>query len=118
MSISDDQILLKEPEIGDLRPMLRELSSMWKDIGAELGVPKDVLDGLRGKGEARSDSEKLEDVLSDWIDSQCSDVTWQKIIDVLKKLRKNKQAGKMTAYLQEDKVKEKYRKKDDFKSFQ
>ena len=93
------------------------MNSKWFEIGKELRVEDDFLESLRKKGDARTDKEKLGEVLGEWIDSQCSDVTWQKVMDVMITLRKKKQAQQVKEYLEQPEVIERYHGKKDFKGF-
>ncbi len=85
----------------DLPTVFRQLntnSSQWNAIGRALGVSKDFRDGL--EMEKRSNEDKLEDVLNKWIESQCSDVTWDHLIKVLEEDLENKAlADKVRQYL-------------------
>ena len=110
----------KEPEKYDLQSLLcnsLQMSPKWFDIGNNLRVEDGFLESLRKTGDARTDEEKLGEVLVEWIDSQCSDVTWQTIIDVMVNLRKKKQAQQLKQYLEQPEVIERYRGKKDFEGF-
>ena len=43
-------------------------------------------EGLFKQGMMRSDDEKLEAVLNNWIETHCSDVSWDNLIQVLTEL--------------------------------
>ena len=60
---------------------LRQVSAKWDDIGRELGVSLDFRNGLEQGG--THPEKKLEMILNNWIQSQCSTVTWEVLIKVL-----------------------------------
>ena len=54
----------------------------WDEFGSELGVPFEKRDCLR-HDMTLEDRSRLERVVIFWIQSQCSPVTWQKILSTL-----------------------------------
>ncbi len=59
---------------------LKQVSAKWDDIGRELCVSFDFRCGLK---QDDTPEKKLENILDKWIDSQCSDVSWDALIKVL-----------------------------------
>ncbi len=58
---------------------LKPISANWDDIGRELCVPLNFRIGL----EQDTPEKKLEIILDKWINSKCSNVTWEALIKVL-----------------------------------
>ena len=112
--ITYKDMLLKEPEKKDVLDMLRQKSARWKEFAIALDVDDNLCDELTKAGSMASSYEKLDAVLEEWIESQCSDVTWQKVIDVLKKLNLNRTASEVRKFLEQDKIKLKYYNCEDF----
>lgn len=72
------------PELYDVLKLLQCKSSQWRRIGRGLGIKYDYLEQLFSR--KPDDEDKLEDALHKWIESQCSDVSWANLYDVLKYL--------------------------------
>ena len=69
--------------------LLRNKSCNWDDIGREFAVPHADRKGLAREDVMSTDRGKLEDVIMKWVESKCSDVTWNKVIEILRKLQYN-----------------------------
>ncbi len=69
--------------------LLRDRAYQWNDIGRELGLPFGYHEGLKRDILQTNDEYKLESVIMEWEQSQCSDVTWSNVIRVLKILQFN-----------------------------
>ena len=80
---------------------LRGDSTEWNAIGRELGVSHNDREKLRKRIEL-SDDDRLEMVLIKWKKSECTDVSWDTIIDMLKDLKLNNVAREVTQYLLTD----------------
>ena len=65
--------------------LLKSKSNAWDAIGRELGVPFDVREGIYNLGAARTDENKLEKVLNSWLESHCSETSWNHLMEVLQK---------------------------------
>ena len=60
------------------------------------------------------DGGRLEQVLMNWIESRCSSVTWEKILDVLSSMTLKKTARDVKEYLKDQQVIDKYKSKPDY----
>ena len=83
--LGEDQLqlaLTKEPEAIDVLTKLAPYDYKWSAIGEALNVKKGFLEGLR-ESYGRSNLEKLAEILQSWIDTRCSEVSWNKIKAVL-----------------------------------
>ncbi len=78
--------------------LLKEKSSKWDEIGEALGI------SLNDRQIIRKDDNciKLETVLSKWIESKCSEVTWSHLIKTLKELKLCDLVDKVRKYLYDD----------------
>ena len=112
--ITYKDLLLKEPEKKDVLDILRQKSARWKDFAIALNVNDNFCDDLTKAGPTLSPYTMLDAVLEEWIESQCSDVTWQKVIDVLKELNLKRTAREVGRFLEQDKIKLKYFNREDF----
>lgn len=83
--LDEDQlqlVLTKKPKVIDVLKILAPYDYKWSKIGESLNVKEGFLEGLR-ESYGRSDSEKLARILQSWIDTRCSDVSWNHIKEVL-----------------------------------
>ena len=83
--LGEDQLQLavtKEPEITDVLNILAPYGNRWRNIGQSLNVEEGFLDGLLER-HGMSDLERLAKVLQSWIETQCSEVSWNHIKEVL-----------------------------------
>ncbi len=69
--------------------LLRVKAVEWNNIGREFRVPVGYREELMREGIMSDSESKLERVLYRWVESECSDVTWNKVIEVLRILRFN-----------------------------
>ena len=67
-------------------PLLRCKSYDWNKIGERLGVDFGFHESLLREGVQRTNKNKLETVLNQWISSHCSDVSWDNVIATLTEL--------------------------------
>ncbi len=70
---------------------MKSISCEWNAIGRALGLSNTIRKSLTKTGLQQTDEDKLEEVLDKWIESQCSDVTWDHLIHVLEERLKNRQ---------------------------
>ena len=69
---------------------MKSISCKWNAIGRALGLSLSVRKSITKPGLQQTDEDKLKEVLDKWIESQCSDVTWDHLIhDVLEVDLKN-----------------------------
>ena len=81
---------------------MKSISCDWNAIGRELGLNNTIRKSLTKTGLQQTDEDKLEDVLDKWIESQCSDVTWDHLIHVLEeRLKKRQLADVVKRYLKD-----------------
>ena len=81
-------------------PLLRCKSYDWNKIGECLGVEFGFREGLVREGVQRTNENKLEAVLNQWISSHCSDVSWDNLIETLTELSFIDLARDVKSYLQ------------------
>ena len=75
-------------QLRDLHHLLVPKSCEWYRIGGELGVEFNVREGLLRDG-SRTNDNKLEVVLHKWMETHCSEVSWENLINILTKLKFN-----------------------------
>ncbi len=93
-------IELKEVvELKEVFDLLKKKSQKWDDIGQALGISLDFRQGLFREAHAATDQSKLERVLHKWIETECSDATWSKVLKVLKELGLRDVAEEVVKYL-------------------
>ena len=83
-------ILDQAPDPNDVFELLNDrVSSRWDDIGRKLGVSYNDRQILKTEGPTTTAASKLETVIMKWVESECSNVTWNKVIEVLSLLQFN-----------------------------
>ena len=103
-------ILGEKPRLEDALRLLKSHCHGWQDIGSGLKVSYNFRMSLLQQGVMSNDLCKLENILSTWIESKCSDVSWDHLIDVLREIELNDAADNITEYLLNDsKALEKYK---------
>ena len=73
------------PLLSDVRKLLKKKSVDWDAVGRKLNVPKNYREGLK-RNISRTNEDKLEYILEKWIESECSEVSWKHLIEVVKDL--------------------------------
>lgn len=81
-------VLTKEPEVIDVLKILAPYAYRWKDIGRSLNIMPGFLEELQER-HGMSDIERLAKVLQYWIDTRCSEVSW----NCIKKALENQLVG-------------------------
>ena len=71
-------------------------------IGGHLGVEFGFREGLLRDGVQRTNDNKLEAVLNNWIETHCSEVSWDNLIQVLTELELNDIVRDVRSFLQRD----------------
>ncbi len=84
------------------------MSVQWNSIGAELNVNFDYRQQLFREGVMSTTEQKLEYVLNKWVETKCSDVTWENFLDMLKSVELNRIAGEVRDFLQQSDTIKKY----------
>ena len=74
----------RSPKVKEVYNLLRKRSANYDEFAFELDIDNDFRAELRKKDD--NSHWKLEQVLRKWIDSETCEVTWAKIIEVLKDL--------------------------------
>ena len=74
--ISD--ILNQTPKLYQLRNLLADISSRWREIGLALGISDNDLDNISSV--VQDNKSKLCKMITKWIETQSSPVTWGTII--------------------------------------
>ncbi len=105
----DENLLKKSPKVVDVRRFLNDVSVRWNEIGMELEIRYDYRQQMFREGIQSTAEEKLERILSMWVQTNCSEVTWGYFLEVLKRLQLNNVADKVREFLQSDSAVERYR---------
>ena len=102
-------IYSQAPDPNDVFNLLNnDISAHWDDIGRELGVSYNQRQILKNEGTMSTAASKLETVLMKWVESECSDVTWSKVIQVLSILRFNDLMESTKLFLKREDILDKY----------
>ena len=110
-----DNILKKSPEVDDVFDLIKEHSANWNDLAIALKIDGNTRTTLHNNGKLTDDG-KLDKILQTWHQAQPSDVTWEKILEVLESMKLRRTAGEVKTFLEKPNVIEKYRKQTDFKT--
>ena len=114
--LEDTQILKKSPNSADVFDLIKCHSSRWDEFASGLRVPFDTRESLR-RNIALEDGGRLERVVVKWIESQCSPVTWENIIDTLVSMDLKRTAGEVQDYLKHQQVISKSQSKQIYTTF-
>ena len=110
-----DDILKKSPEVDDVFDLIKEHSANWYDSAIALKIDVNTRTTLQNDGKLTNHG-KLEHILQIWRQAQPSDVTWEKILEVLESMKLRRTAGEVKKFLEKPNVIEKYRKQPDFET--
>ena len=110
-----DDILKKSPEVDDVFDLIKEHSANWYDMAIVLKIDGNTRTTLQNDGKSTVDG-KLERILQIWHQAQPSDVTWEKILEVLESMKLRRTAGEVKRFLENPDVIKKYRKKPVFET--
>ena len=91
-----------KPDLKDVHNLLKQKSSKWDEIGGGLKVCYNFRQCQLKEGLTTSAQQKLEAVLNKWIESECSEVSWNHLIQVLIDMELVEVAEKVRRYLQND----------------
>ena len=100
-------MLEKPPEIKDVLGLVKDISPSWYELGAELHVPHNDREFLRRDGRM-TDRDRLEYVITNWIENETEDVKWKVILKALQKLRRRDLIKRVIEYLEEPQIHRKY----------
>ena len=101
MTVHIDIAILK-PESIEVFRLLKSKAYEWYAIGRELKVPYPFREGLRREGVVNTDEEKLEKIIMKWMESECLEVSWDSLIEVLKMLEFSQLVRSVKVYLKTD----------------
>ncbi len=90
---------VRRVEPNDVCILLNDISRDWDNIGQSLRVPFEFRDELYKDG-GRNNNGKLEAVINKWDQSQCSPVTWDRLIEALNDTGHKKTIEKIQRHLQ------------------
>ena len=91
-----------KPDLEDVLDQLKRKSFEWYKIGVGLKVDYNFRQSQLKVGIMTNDLERLETVLNKWIESECSEVSWNHLIQVMKDMELVDVAEKVKSYLQTD----------------
>ena len=91
-----------KPDLEDVLNQLKPASCKWYEIGVSLKVNHDFRQCQLKKGIMTSDLERLKAMLNKWIESECSEVSWNHLIQVLIDMELVDVAEKVKNYLRTD----------------
>ena len=115
LPFSDDNqtILTKSPEVCDVFKLIKSHSAKWNEIAMELKVDENTRTRLLRDTQLGIDG-KLDHILHKWNEAQSTDVTWEKILEMLESLELRKTACEVNKFLKEPRIIKKYSKFPDF----
>ena len=93
--------------------LLKEKSADWNGFRRELWLDGNYGDTL-ARDRSLTDDDRLDKVLTKWIEAQPSPVTWSMILEMLRELELLNVADKVKKYLKREDVIEKYSQKNNF----
>ena len=94
--------------------LLRTKAANWEEFARDLGIGDNYRSQLKEESRTSSAEKILDKILTKWIDSETSEVTWKKIIDVLTGLEYIALVRNVKTYLRKEDVIKKYCKRMDF----
>ena len=101
--LDDTPILKKSPNSSEVFDLIKCHSAIWDEFGIALRVPHDTRESLR-HDVALSCLSRLNRVVEKWIQSQCSPVTWENVIDTLLSMDLKTTADEVQDYLKHRQV--------------
>ena len=111
-------IMRKSPNMHELYGLIRGIAHKWRVIANEIKVDGSYCETLTKSVQfVDQDGLKLEEVLNKWESSQCSPVTWERIIEVLYAIDEKSTADIVSKHVRKQEVIAQYREKDDFEEF-
>ena len=90
--------LKQSPDCADVFGLIKCHSVSWNEFGRELKVDNNTRESLR-RDSSLDNEDRLEQVLNKWIESQCSPVTWEHVINTLSSMDLKKTASSVRDYL-------------------
>ena len=120
ISFLDDEreyvsILKKSPEVGDVFNLTKSHSTKWDEIAIALEVDESTRTSVQHDIQL-GDNGKLDQILQKWNEAVSSDVTWEKILQVLESMELSETASEVKQFLKKPSIIKKYSKAHDFDS--
>ena len=120
ISFLDDEreyvsILKKSPEVGDVFNLTKSHSTKWDEIAIALEVDESTRTSVQHDIQL-GDNGKLDQILQKWNEAVSSDVTWEKILQVLESMELSETASEVKQFLKKPSIIKKYSKARDFDS--
>ena len=106
-------ILKKSPNVDDVFHLIKNHSAQWNNFGIALKVDVNTRRSLLQEVRLENDG-KLDCILRKWHEAQPSEVTWEKVLEVLDSMELRRTANEVKRFLKKPNVIEKYRKEPDF----
>ena len=106
-------ILKKSPDVDDVKDLIKNHSAKWNDFAMALKVDEDTRSSLL-HDEKLGNNGKLDHILRKWYEALPSEVTWEKVLEVLDSMELRRTANEMKRFLKNPNTIEKYRKDPDF----
>ncbi len=101
-------IYSQAPDPNDVFNLIRNAAFRWNDVGRVLHISFDYREELRIEGVQSTPASKLDRILRKWVESECSDVTWSKVIEVLSILHLNDSMESIKLFLKREDILNKY----------
>jgi hypothetical protein len=76
-------IIATEPKMSDLLSLLYPVQTKWRTIGLLLDIKEYDLDSI-GRDPTLDDAEKLAKVFQCWMEKKTTEVSWNKILEVIR----------------------------------
>ena len=84
-------------------------SSNWNEIGREFGIDYNFRQSIKG-----TPKDNIEEVIQTWVSSQPTEVTWKKVIDVLRELEYIDTVQSVEEFLRKPEIFQSYKAQNDF----
>ena len=101
-------------DCADVFALIECHSAKWNEFGRALKVDLNTRESLR-RDNRLDNGDRLEHVLEKWIESQCSPVTWEHVINMLSSMDLKKTASSVQDYLKRRQVMKTSSSKPDIK---
>ena len=100
-------IAAARPDPNDVFILLKSISYNWCDIGRGLGVGVGFRKSLKLR-DGDTNNGNLEEIIQEWDQTECSQVSWDTVLDMLEDLKYVKKAREVKKYLLHDSNAKKY----------
>ena len=106
-------MLDKPPNPKDVFHLVKDISASWYELGRELNVSENDR-AIFKRDPSLSCEDRLESVLSKWIEKETKDVKWRVALQALNALDRKDLIKKVINYLENPEIYKKYILLDDF----